>query len=84
VTGDAVVEVAVVSGLAEVMTCPVDVIEDETLELLDVETLLLSNEERLELIVTELLLEELVVVVVVVVVAPVIVTKFALTGTCDA
>jgi hypothetical protein len=84
VTGDADVEVAVVSGLAEVMICPVDVIEDETLELLDVETLLLSNEERLELIVTELLLEELVVVVVVVVVAPVTVTKFALTGTCDA
>jgi hypothetical protein len=55
VTRDAVVDVAVVNGLAIVMVGA-----------------------------TGLLLEELVVVVVVVVVAPVIVTKFALTGTCDA
>jgi hypothetical protein len=42
VTGDAVVEVAVVNGLAEVIICPVDDTEDETL--------LLSDEERLELL----------------------------------
>jgi hypothetical protein len=50
VTGEPVVEVAVVKGLAEVIICPVDDTEDETLELLDDDILLLSDEERLELL----------------------------------
>jgi hypothetical protein len=49
-TGEPVVEVAVVKGLAEVIICPVDDTEDETLELLDDDILLLSDEERLELL----------------------------------
>jgi hypothetical protein len=48
VAGETAVEVAVVRGLAEVMICPVDDTDDEALELLDDETLLLSDEERLE------------------------------------
>jgi hypothetical protein len=50
VTGDPVEDVAVVRGLAEVIICPVDEAEDEALELIDDEILLLSDEERLELL----------------------------------
>jgi hypothetical protein len=50
VVGETVVEVTVVRGLAEVIMCPVDDTEDETLELLNDETLQLSDEGRLELL----------------------------------
>jgi hypothetical protein len=51
VAGETDVEVAVVRGLAEVMVAAIiDDTEDETLELLDDEILLLSDEERFELL----------------------------------